>query len=436
MRSHVSRRFSAGIVVGLFALGVVGCGDDDDSETTDAPDETSGSEETPETLKVGFAYADLSEFAEVNPAYDTGDNEQQALAMVDYWLAEGLLPDGVEIDLVIRSFDPADDTTKVALCQQFAEEDEAVAVLANRTFATGAECLAERFQIPAISADPSPASVYERTAPYLFTLRSDESTTARNFVAYADDAGLLEGATLGLFFDTASQEAVDALRDELETRGYEIASEVETGGQGIGSDQDQLAVQQFKADGVDAVLPMIGGTTLTNFMTFADEQAYTPRYLDFDYSEHMVDAATAGRPASQIEGIDAISQNRVGDFSEGGEVSDDAQACLDNYDAYSGEPVDPAVPESATLNNILITCSLGEVLVAGLQAASDAGDLTADGIVAGLETIQGLPTSNWNSISFSSDDHSGSDTFRQVSFDAGCSCYVPEGEYEEFSVTD
>jgi hypothetical protein len=427
---------------GLLVAGLAACGGDDDADaasTTTAGGGGDGSTTTaggsdsgePVTLKIGVVYADLSQFAAVNPAYDTGDNEAQAQAMADAWEAQGLLPDNVEVELVIRSFDPTDDTTKTAVCQQLAEEDHVFAVLAHRTYAAGAECLAERFQIPTISADAAAASVYERTSPYLFTLRSDESTTARNFVAYADEQGLLEGETLGLFYDTASQEAVDALKDELTTRGFDIASEVETGGQGIGSDQDQLAAQRFQADGVTAVIPMIGGTTLTNFMTFAEDQGYRPKYLDFDYSEHMVDAAAAGRPAGQIDGMVAISQNRVGDFAEGGEVSPQAQDCLDNNESFSGEGPATTAPESAELNNILIMCSMGEVLLAGLANATD---MTPDGLIAGLEQISGLATANWDSISFSADDHSGSNTFRPVKLDAGCNCYQADGPYQDFSI--
>lgn len=424
-------------------LGIAACGDDDDegsSTTTEAPSDSGGDETTttgggeteePETLRLGLVYADLTAFAAVNPAYDTGDNEAQALALVDAWETQGLLPEGVDVELVIRSFDPTDDTTKTAVCQQLAEEDEVFAVLAHRTYAAGSECLAERFGIPTISADAVAASVFDRTAPNLFTMRSDESTTARNFVAYADEEGLLEGETIGLFHDTASAEAVDALREELTERGYEIASEVETGGQGIGSDQDQIAAQRFQADGVTAVIPMIGGTTLTNFMTFADQQGYEPTYLDFDFSEHMVDAAIAGRPASQIDGIVAISQNRVGDFAEGGTVAPETQECLDNYESFAGEAADDSSPESAELNNILIMCSLGSVFLEGL---ANAEEITPEGLVAGLETIDGLATANWDSITFTADDHSGSNTFRPVTVGGECSCYAADGDYQEFSI--
>ncbi|HMG41353.1 MAG TPA: hypothetical protein VK611_08485 [Acidimicrobiales bacterium] len=433
MGARARRGLAAGTAVGLLILGLVACGDDDEGTADDSSTtvgDTGGGE--PETLRIGLVYADLSQFAAINPAYDTGDNEAQALAIADAWQSQGLLPEGVEVELVVRSFDPTDDTTKAAVCQQLAEEDEVFAVLAHRTFTVGAECLAERFQIPTISADAAAVSVYDRTSPYLFTVRSDESTTARNFVAYADEEGQFEDQTIGLFYDTANIEAVDALRDELASRGYEIASEIETGGQGVGSDQDQVAVQRFEADGVTAVIPMIGGTTLTNFMTFADEQSYRPAYLDFDFSEHMVDAAVAGRPPAQIEGLTATSQNRVGDFTEGGEVSPETQACLDNYEDFAGEAPDTAVPESAELNNILGMCSLGEVLLAGL---SNADEITPEGLVAGLENIQGLATANWDSISFSADDHSGSNTFRPVSIGADCSCYQVEGDYQEFSLT-
>lgn len=420
----------------VLALVAAACGgDDDDGAAAGGGDGDGGGGEVSRTITVGVAYPDLETFAELNPAYSIGDPEEQAQALLDAWREAGRLPvNGVDIELAIRAFDPVDDTDKLAVCQAFAEEDDVFAVMAGRIYAAGAECLADRFEIPVISQAPGPASVYDRAAPYYFTLRANESLVARNFVAWADEAGHLEGRSIGLYHEARAEEAVEALRDELTSRGYELTSDVQTGGQGVGSEQDQVAIQRFQADGVDLVIPMVGGTSTTAVMSIADEQGYEPDYLDFDYSEHMSDTAALGRPESQQGGVRAVSTNLVGDL-EDGELVPEAEECLSDYEGFSGKEFPREVPSSSELTNVLITCSLGEVFLEALTNATDSADeLTKDTFVEGLEAISDLPVAYWDTIGFGPDDHGGAETQRPVVFDADCGCWLPDGEFEAFPV--
>ena len=62
-----------------------------------------------------------------------------------------------------------------AVCQQFGTEGDIFAVIGGRDFTQGAECLATRFQIPVIDTNQAPASLMAQTAPYMFTLKPDET---------------------------------------------------------------------------------------------------------------------------------------------------------------------------------------------------------------------------------------------------------------------
>lgn len=431
------------VVALLLALTLVAaaCGDDDGgdaagddpSPTDDGSDDGSDGGGEEQTVTVGVAWADLSQFIEVNPAFDTGDNEQQIQAILEGWRDEGLLPvNGVDVEFVTRSFNPIDDTDKQAVCQAFAQEDEVFAVLAGRVFGAGAECLAERFGIPVISSDAAQAEVYERTAPWLFTLRVDESRTARNFVAWADEEGEFDDKTIGLFWDVGSEPAVEALKAELSDRGHEIASEVETGGQGIGSEQDQVAVQRFQSDGVDLVLFMVGGTSVINFMSVAEEQGYRPGYLDWDFSEHMDDVAAAARPAEQVEGMRALALSRIGDIAAE-EVAPESERCLSNYESFSGETLPREGAPTAEISNILILCSLGDVFIEALGEVAG-GELTGEALVGALEGIEGLPVAYYEDITYSADDHGGAESQRPVVWDSECPCFMPDGDFQPLPI--
>lgn len=434
-RSGKTRARLVGLLL-VLALVAAACGGDDDGEgATGDGDNGDGGGEVSRTITVGVAYPDLETFADINPAYSIGDPEEQAQAVLNAWREAGRLPvNGIDIELAIRPFDPIDDTDKLAVCQAFAEEDDVFAVMAGRIYAAGAECLADRFEIPVISQDAGPASVYERAAPYYFTLRADESRVARNFVAWADEAGLLEDRAIGLYHEVSAEEAVDALKDELTNRGYELTSEVQTGGQGVGSEQDQVAVQRFQADGVDLVIPMAGGTSSTAVMNIAEDQGYEPEYLDFDYSEHMSDVAALGRPESQQDGVRAVTTNLIGDL-EDGELRPESEECLSDYEAFSGKDYPRELPASGELTNVLITCSLGEVFLEALTNATDSDEeLTKDSFVEGLEAISDFPVAFWDRIAYGPDDHSGAETQRQVVFDSECGCWLPDGDFEAFPV--
>src|SRR4029079_217304 len=102
--------------------------------TTEAATETTVAPEA-QTIKVGFAWPDLSAFLSVCECYGVGDPEEQMLAVIEGYRQSGVLPvNGVDIELVSQSFDSLDADSKLAACQKFGTEDEVFAVLGGRIF--------------------------------------------------------------------------------------------------------------------------------------------------------------------------------------------------------------------------------------------------------------------------------------------------------------
>ena len=88
-----------------------------------------------QTLKIGFAWSDVSAFSQANPAFTTGDPEEQILAVLDGLHSSGVLPmNGVDVEFVPAGVIAIDGDAQVATCQQFGPDDQVFAVLAGRVF--------------------------------------------------------------------------------------------------------------------------------------------------------------------------------------------------------------------------------------------------------------------------------------------------------------
>ena len=204
------------------------------------------------------------------------------LAVIEGYRQSGMLPvNGVDVELVSQSFDSLDTDSKLAACQKFGTEDEVFAVLGGRIFTEGAECMATRFQTPVIDTDQPPAATIEAAAPYMFTLKPDETEIVTAFANWGIGRGSFDGKTIGLYWEGGHDAAADAFKQILTDNGLSIASEIQTGGSGsVGNEQDALAAQKFQADGVDLVVFFVGSSGIVNFLQAANGpelQAGLPR---------------------------------------------------------------------------------------------------------------------------------------------------------------
>ena len=383
------------------------------------------------TITVGVAYPDVSAFATLNKKFSIGDPEQQAAAVLDGWRRDGLLPvNGTDIELVFRKYSIINTSDKLGACTGFAQDDDVFAVVSGRDFTVGAECLASRFDIPTIDLMGAPPSVYDR-APRLFTIRPSEAEVLRAYVQWADSQGLFDGATVGIFWDTRSEEAVDAFKEAMAAAGHSIAAEVASDGEGIGSPQDQISVERFLAAGVDTAVLLVGTSSVTNFMHFAESQNYRPAYRSMEWASHIGDVAAGSLPQEQYDGTLAMTVSRVGEIAAGMPLNAETEACVSNYERFSGTDIARSSPETAEWAQILYTCDLMSVLLAGLRGAGD--DLTRESLVASLESLEGFGLAAWGDLAFGPGDHAGVQQFRTVEWSSGCLCWTARTDMVDFS---
>ena len=415
-------------------------GDDgaDEPDAEDEPAAVDDEEPTPapavveRTITIGLAYPDISAFAILNDKFDIGDPEQQAAAVLDGWRRDGLLPvNGTDIELVFRKYSILSSNDKLGVCTGFAQDDDVFAVVSGRDFTVGAECLASRFDVPVIDLAGAPPSVYSR-APRMFTIRPDEAEVLSAYVQWADSQSLFDGATVGIFWDTRSEEAVDAFKKAMDAAGYSIAVEVASDGAGVGSPQDQIAVERFIGGGVDAAVLLVGTSSVLNFMSFAESQNYRPAYRSMEWASQIGDVASGSLPQEQYDETLAMTVSRVGEIAAGTPLTAEAEACTANYERFSGQDIAPTSPETAEWAQILYTCDLMSVLLAGLQGAAD--DLTRESLVAALESLEGFPLAAWGDLTYGPGDHAGAQQFRTIEWSAHCLCWTARTDMVDFNL--
>ena len=321
-----------------------------------------------------------------------------------------MLPvNGVDVEFVPAGHSAIEGEAQLAVCQQFGQDEQVFAALAGRDFPNGAECMATRFNTPIISVNQAPEALYAQAGPNFFTVKPDETTILTAFGNWAVENGYLDGKTVGIYWETPAQAAVDALKQILTEAGVTIASEVQAGGEGVGAEQDAIAAQRFQADGVDLVIPIVGSSSIINFTGAAAEQGYNPAYIDTDWASHLSDVATAAYAPGQYTDVPALASVRAGDLSVG--LSPEAEDCIANYEEFSGKTIGRTAPEqSGEYTNVLITCDLANLMVEALRIATEAGgEVTQESYQAAIEQITDFHGAYWDTITYSPDDHSGAE---------------------------
>jgi hypothetical protein len=399
---------------------------DSDDDGTAPADEPAAVAADATVVRVGYAFPDLAAFAVLNEDFGIGDPQLQAEAVVDRWRREGLLPEGLDVELVFAAYNILDTSAKLGVCTSMAEDEAVFAVVSGLQFTVGAECLATRFGLPVIDTEGAPPSLYQRGAPWLFTLRPDHARYYTAYGQWAIEQDVMQGRRVGLFFETKIDEGVEAMRELFDQEGIDVVSVTEVSGEGIGSTEDQTVVQRFIDDEVDVVLPLVGGSSAVNMYSFAEGQGYRPIYLDMDYSEHTTDVAAKTNPAEQYDGTVAMTVTRIGEQA-GGVDNPSAEACLANYERYAGVDISREPPESGEFSSILRTCDLFMILLAGLHGAAD--DLTPESFVAALETAGEIELVGSANGSFSAEDHSLVDQYRTIQWDAACPCWRAQTDF-------
>ena len=88
-------------------------------------------------VRIGYAFPDLAAFAVLNEEFAIGDPQIQAEAVVDMWRREGMLPEGIEVELVFAAYNILSTEDKLGVCTSMAEDEDVFVVVSGLQFTVG-----------------------------------------------------------------------------------------------------------------------------------------------------------------------------------------------------------------------------------------------------------------------------------------------------------
>lgn len=381
------------------------------------------------TVTIGFGLPDLGAIAALGPGYDQGDPRQHVEAVLAELRATGRLPvHGRDIVPVYSSYNILSPEAQRATCERFGNDAAVFAVVAIHDFGTGAECVAAEYGLPLFTSDGQPDPVYERSGPNLFTMQMSADRLFRNYVAWADQAGYLDGKKIGVYYPSdpeLAQLVQRSVLEPLERLGHDVASEVQTGEPNTGGPTDSVAVQRFRTDGVEVAVLIVSALAKTNFFNQAESQLYRPTYLENDAGFSTTDTATSTYPRAHFDGTRAFTGMRFGELRSGLPEPAEAAWCRQAIENQSGNdiPVQGRDAEYIAANQ---ACDEILTVLHGLEQAGP--ELTAERFIAGVETIRDRPTGIHGTIGFAPGRHDGVGTWREIRWQGDCRCWKVASE--------
>lgn len=381
---------------------------------------------TDKAIRVGFALADLGALAAL---YPVGNGQADTDAALAGMRRDGLLPVcGRDIVPIYRKFNVLDPSASRAACDAFADQDHVFAVLTPGVFAAD-QCLTQEKRIFLMDAgSPAGGSTADYSAtPLLFSEAPPGDVELRDLAYWAASSGVLNGESIGVYCDVngpgafappCSQVQANVI-DVLAKLGHPVKDVYKSNAENVSittapTQDDGLAVQKFKSDGIQVVFPLF---FTSDFFSQARSQGYQAQWIVVGVPM-INDAVTGSYPAS-LEGALGVSYAHIGEEKSGVGPDADAQRCF-RYFTQAGNGPAPD-PESASGQVIRELCDPLIAFVAGLRAAGN--NLTSPSLVAGMETVQNLGLSYYPPQTYGPGKHWGANQHVIEQWHADCRCW-------------
>ena len=263
---------------------------------------------------------------------------------------------GRKINPMIAQFDPLSDANMQALCRQWTEGTPAAfAVVDGIGTWTGSNqlCVAQQGQTPLISAWSTTTNWTNIGSPYLWWTGADMAPVLAATVQWGLSSGRLgHGKTVGVVVSdqAADQAALNSyLLPDLKKAGITPLVETVAGGTSetaATNSQAQLAVEKFKAAGVQSVFPLIPENAFFPYIGAESSQQYYPQLLLSDY-QSTVEVALGLIPVpyeKALDGQEGVTTETLGGFddarpqSQGG-YDPGVRSCYDTWHSYHPKPI-------------------------------------------------------------------------------------------------
>jgi hypothetical protein len=235
---------------------------------------------------------------------------------------------GRKINAMIEQFDPTNDAEEEALCRQWTQGNPPVFAVLDG-IGTWEEdnqlCVTQQGQTPLISAWSTTTNWTDLGSPYLWWTGADMAPVLDATVQWGLSSGRLgHGKKVGVVVsDQAADQAAlnDYLLPDLKKVGITPTVETVAGNPdetATTNSDAQLAVEKFKADGVQSVFPLIPENAFFPYIGAESAQEYYPQLLLSDY-QSTVEVALGLIPVpyeAALNGQEGVTTETLGGFDD------------------------------------------------------------------------------------------------------------------------
>ena len=263
---------------------------------------------------------------------------------------------GRKINPIIVQYDPTNDANMQALCQQWTQGSPAVFAVIDGIGSWEQDdqlCVTQQGQTPLLSAWSTTTNWTNLGSPYLWWTGPDMAPLLDALVQWGVSSGRLGKAVkLGVVVSDQAPDQ-DALNDFLlpDLKKVGITPLVQTvagsaDATATTNSDAQLAVEKFKAAGVQSVIPLLRENAFFPYVAAETAQQWYPKLLLSDYQSSIevalglipvpYEKALNGQEGVTTETLGGIDDNRP--QSQGG-YDPGVRACYTTWHAYHPGPI-------------------------------------------------------------------------------------------------
>ena len=263
---------------------------------------------------------------------------------------------GRKINPIIVQFDPTNDANMQSLCRQWTQGSPAVFAVIDGIGTWQQDdqlCVTQQGQTPLLSAWSTTTNWTDLGSPYLWWTGPDMAPVLSAVVQWGQTSGRLgHGKKVGVVVsDQAPDQAAlnDFLLPDLKKVGITPMVQTVAGStsQTATTNSDaQLAVEKFKAAGVQSVIPLLRENAFFPYIGAENSQKYFPQLLLSDYqSTIQVALGLIPVPYEQaLNGQEGVTTETLGGIDDDrpqaqGGYDPGTRSCYTTWHAYHPKPI-------------------------------------------------------------------------------------------------
>lgn len=381
---------------------------------------------TEDTIRVGVVAIDTEAIAEFGVELTQIDPHRAYPALADAFNASGGAY-GRQLDVQVELFLPVGSVDSDLACSRLTEDVE-IFVAVGQLLDDNPLCYTELHETPYVGAFGLTNERDRRSNGNFFAVGMQVEKQRGDSVVALHDAGVFDGARVGLFWGIAEKPIVDGtIRPLLADLGVDVVSEGQLDDFAGDTGASELAADtifaRFEADRADLLLNVSG---IVAFGRAVERNVYDGQLV-------MLNGQMTGQLVANSDFDPDVFLGGVGATGSGAtseELREDELwlECVDllNESGRFDEELDPATIEDDLAGSIRATCAVWQLLEQLLIAAGP--ELTPDSLREGGETLTELQLPGVLAGSLGPDDHSVGDSVRLFEYDPAEQLFVPASD--------